>query len=83
MGANEKLLEKMRRIPTPNDITMNELDRLLRSEGFVIQSQNGSHLNYKHENLKYILTIVSHDKKQEVKVVYIKNTLNALDELGN
>jgi len=83
MGANEKLLDKMRRFPTPNDITMKELDRFLRSVGFIIQSQSSSHMNYKHEKLRHILTIVSHDMKQDVKVIYIRNVLNALDELGN
>ena len=82
MGTNKKLLKKLRQIPSPNNITMKELDRFLRSEGFKLQSQSSSHLNYRHDGLTYILTIVSHDMKQEVKVVYIKNVLTALDEIS-
>jgi len=82
MGTNKKFLKRLRQIPTPNDITMKELDRFLKSEGFKLQSQSSSHLNYKHERLTYILTIVSHNMKQEVKVVYIKNVLAAIDEIS-
>jgi len=35
MGNNVKLLEKMRRKLIPNVITMNELNRLMISKGFV------------------------------------------------
>lgn len=75
MGNNEKLLEKMRRKPIPNDITMNELNRFMISKGFVLHSQNSAHLNYKHEKLNYVITIDSHNMKQEVKSIYIENSV--------
>lgn len=81
MGSTEKLWAKIRRHPLPCDITMNELDRFLRSKGFILHSRSSSHLNYKHKNLDYILTIVAHDFRDQVKPVYIKNVVIALDEL--
>jgi len=81
MGQNDKLLDKMRRKPIPNDITMQELNRLLLSKGFELHSQNSAHLNYKHHMLKYVLTIDSHNVKNEVKSIYIKLALNAIDEI--
>ena len=83
MGVNEKLLEKMRRKPIPNDISMNELNRLLLSRGFTLQSRKGSHLNYKHPKLSNILTIVSHDDRKSLLATYIKNALIALEEIEN
>lgn len=81
MGVNEKLLEKMKRRPIPTDITMNELSRLLESRGFTLQSKKGSHKNFTHPKLNYILTIVSHDSRKPVKAVYIKTSLAAIDEV--
>jgi predicted RNA binding protein YcfA (HicA-like mRNA interferase family) len=83
MGVNDKLLLKMRRHPVPNDVTMNELDRFLRSRGFVLHSQDSAHLNYKHKGLFYILTIDAHSMKEQVKAIYIRKILSALDELEN
>jgi len=71
----------MRRKPIPNDITMNELNRLMISKGFVLHSQNSAHLNYKHEKLKYVITIDSHNMKKEVKSIYIRIVLNAVEEI--
>jgi len=82
MGADEKLLAKICGNKIPNDITMNELNRLLVNLGFVQQSKNGAHYNYRHPELNYILTIDSHDFRQEVKTIYIKNVRIALSELG-
>lgn len=81
MGVNDKLFKKMLRKPIPNDITMNELNRFLLSRGFILQSQNSAHYNYRHEKLKYIITIDSHNMKQEVKSIYIKMVLNAIEEI--
>lgn len=81
MGGNEKLLLKMRRKPVPNDITMNELKRLLISRGFILQSRKSAHLNFSHPNLNYILTIDSHDDRKDLKAIYIRKALQAIDEV--
>lgn len=81
MGVNEKLLIKMRRKPIPSDITMNEVTRLLESRGFSLHSRNSSHLNFKHPKLSYILRFASHDDRKELKAIYIKLALEAIDDV--
>ncbi|MGB7595372.1 MAG: type II toxin-antitoxin system HicA family toxin [Erysipelotrichaceae bacterium] len=60
---------------------MSELDRFLKSRGFILHSQDSAHLNYKHKDLVYILTIDAHSMKDQVKTIYIRKILSALDEL--
>ncbi len=82
MGSNSKLIKKILRKETPSDITIDELDRLLIYLGFVLQTQNSSHRNYKHQGLTYLLTIATHGNKSQVLKIYIKNTKKAFQELG-
>lgn len=82
MGSNNKLINKILRKDTPHDITFDELNRLLLYLGFILQTQNGSHRNYKHEKLQYLLTIATHGNKSQVLAVYIKNVKKAFEEIG-
>jgi predicted RNA binding protein YcfA (HicA-like mRNA interferase family) len=81
MGTSDKLLFRIFGLKIPNDISMKELDRLLTRSGFILQSKVSAHYNYKHPNLKYILTIDAHDFRKEVKPIYIKKVKEALEEL--
>ena len=82
MGSDEKLIKKIFRSEIPKDITFQELKRLLKNVGFVLQNQRGSHHSYKHAKLKYILTITAHSDKEQIKPVYIKIVKDALEDIG-
>ncbi len=55
MTRREKLIAKMR--DSPGSIRFNEVDALLRNEGFVLFNQRGSHCAY-HRTDGRVLTVV-------------------------
>lgn len=76
MSKKEKLLAGIKN--NPRDVSFNDLDKLLRSAGFVRrQSRKGSsHYNYTHDLLDEILTV---PKEKPLKAYIVKQTLKSYD----
>jgi len=73
----EKLYEKMKRKPTPTDITFDEIHRLLKAYGFIQKKpSSGSHYVYVHPELEGYWTIA---KNNPMKKGYIRETIRAID----
>ncbi|HHW92719.1 MAG TPA: type II toxin-antitoxin system HicA family toxin [Firmicutes bacterium] len=82
MSQIAKLLEKLKRKPTPSDIPFSDVDRLLRAYGFVQRQPAGgsSHFTYTHPELTdFILTIARHGGK--VKKGYVRKTVEAIERV--
>lgn len=58
MSRRLKLLEKMRR--SPGKIRFEQVDSLLRCEGFVLFNKRGSHRTYHHADGRLITIVVPH-----------------------
>jgi predicted RNA binding protein YcfA (HicA-like mRNA interferase family) len=81
MDADEKLIEKLKRKPTPDNISFAELRRLLIHLGFREINGKGSHIHYKHDKHKEMITISNHGEWKSVDRTYLFLVLKALDEL--
>lgn len=82
MSQEEKALKKFFRIPTPNDITIDELKYVVESYGMEMEMGKGKHgvkVRYRPKNIKIPIPI--HGKTiQEVYIKQIKNAINEIDE---
>jgi len=73
MAIIDKLWKKITDIPYRSDITMNELDKVLRHFGVQLVRQESSHRIYKHPRVNGILTIPCHTNNKTVLPAYVKN----------
>ncbi len=76
MSRREKLIEKMR--SSPRNIRFNEVDALLRYEGFVLFNQRGSHRTYHHADGRLITIVVPHGRRKTCSPSDIKKLLEVL-----
>jgi predicted RNA binding protein YcfA (HicA-like mRNA interferase family) len=76
MGRREKLLEKMRR--SPQSIRFEEVDRLLRYEGFVLFNQRGSHCTYHRADGRLLTVVRPHGKRKTCYPQDVRRILEAL-----
>ena len=76
MSKINKLIEKLRNNPRDANITM--LRKILDKYGLEYVWGKGDHLNVKHPEMDYILTIPAH---KPIKPIYIKKLLKMIDEI--
>lgn len=81
MGKTQIMLRRLLTSPYPKQIRFSDLERVLLFVGFTLHSKRGSHYNFKHPKLHYILTIVSHHQGNDVLPIYIINTARAIEDL--
>jgi predicted RNA binding protein YcfA (HicA-like mRNA interferase family) len=62
VSQREKLVEKMHR--TPGSIRFEQVDSLLRHEGFVLFNKRGSHRTYHHADGRLVTVVVPHGKRK-------------------
>ena len=84
MSTRDKFEEKLRRRPTPIDVTFNEYSTFLIANGFRIIDHN-TH-NYVYEYRKYgvvrrVTCAYPHRTSACVKPAYIRQALDAVDEV--
>lgn len=66
MTQNEKLIDKFK--TNPNSVSMQELQKILTLNGYILSRQNASHMNYTKEWESQIFTLPKHGKN--LKNVY-------------
>ena len=73
MASVDKLIEKMHN--QPNGVRIEELDKVLKAFGYILDRQKGSHRQYLNNQTGDLITI-----KQEnpVKKVYITDVLERI-----
>ena len=74
MAKRAKLLEKLKN--NPKDATFAQIEKLLKSEDFILDRISGSHHIYKRGSI--IFVVPRHGGK--VKTVYVKRLIEILEE---
>ena len=79
----DKLIEKIKTLPTRNDITLSEMERFLNYYGFVFdRMSDNSHYLYKHvKTNKVIVFACPHSGARHIKPSYIRKILNDINGL--
>lgn len=77
MSKIDKLIEKLRNNPRDTNISM--IRKILDKYSLEYIWGKGDHLNVKHTNIDYILTIPAH---KPIKPIYIIKLLKMIDEIG-
>lgn len=73
MSSEEKIIEKMKR--QPNGIRLEEADYVLRTFGYELARQKGSHRQYLNRENGNLITI---KEESPLKKVYVKDILNRI-----
>ena len=76
MSRTDKLIEKLRN--NPRDASIAQIRKILDRYGLQYVWGKGDHLNVKHPELDYILTIPAH---KPIKPIYIIKLLKMIDEI--
>jgi predicted RNA binding protein YcfA (HicA-like mRNA interferase family) len=78
MSQFDKLYAQI--VNNPKDVTLNDLDKLLRRYGFNCRQpgKGSSHFTYYHPELPDILTI---PKERPIKAVYVKQAITLMQKL--
>ena len=76
MSRREKLIAKMR--SSSWNIRFNEVDALLRHEGFVLFNQRGSHRTYHRADGRLVTIIVPHGGRNTCHPADIRRLLEVL-----
>lgn len=77
MTRREKALQKMRR--SPGNVRFAEVETLLRSEGFVLFNQRGSHRTYHRGDGKILTVVVPHGGQKTCHPADIRRLLEILE----
>jgi predicted RNA binding protein YcfA (HicA-like mRNA interferase family) len=77
VSRRDKLLAKMR--TTPGNIRFEEVDALLRHEGFVLFNQRGSHCTYHRADGRLITIVKPHGKRKTCHPDDVRKLLEALE----
>jgi len=77
MSRRDKLIEKMRR--NPGNILFEEIESLLRYEGFVLFNQRGSHCTFHRSDGKVLTVVRPHGGR---KTCHPKDISKLLEVLG-
>ena len=70
MSQIQKLIDKLNRKPTPNDMTFEELSRIAKHYGCIIESRGNHQRAIVHEESGTVIPIPCHSK--HVNVAYIR-----------
>ena len=76
MTKRDKLLDKLKQ--RPNNVTFNDVRRVLENEGFELDRMSGSH----HIFLKADIIFVVPSHRNRVKVRYVKRLIEIIEEHG-
>jgi len=76
MSRTDKLIEKLRN--NPRDASIAQIRKILDRYGLQYVWGKGDHLNVKHPELDYILTIPAH---KPIKPIYIIKLLKMIDDI--
>lgn len=76
MTRTDKLIEKLRN--NPRDASIAQIRKILDRYGLQYVWGKGDHLNVKHPELDYILTIPAH---KPIKPIYIIKLLKMIDDI--
>lgn len=78
MSTIKNLLNRLSLIPTPKDVTFDELERILTHFGFSKRNGDGSHRVFTHPKTRIRPTI---PQKNPVKAVYVRTAIQAINEV--
>ena len=78
MSKLKKFYDKLSSLPTPNDISFDELKSFLLKIGFKVSSRGGSHNVFTCKNCDPI----SIPKKRQIKDIYIRMIIKIIKENG-
>ena len=81
MSRIDKLVERCRRQPPPNDIKWVQLVSLMQHFGFTAECSSGSHYTFQHGNGLTVMIPKPHPDP-DVKPRYIKRAIEALENVG-
>jgi predicted RNA binding protein YcfA (HicA-like mRNA interferase family) len=79
MTKREKRLQKLRQ--NPNNVSFDELRKVLEAEGFVLDHATGSHFTFRVRSEFEIFTVVI-PFARPVKPVYVRQALAVIDILN-
>lgn len=82
--TRDKLEERIRRTPTPSDVTFNDFVLFLRHNGFTEQTNQSSHYVYgcKINDHVYLIQFVrAHGASNYMKRNYVKKAIETIDEM--
>ena len=82
MAQAEKLLEKLRAKPTPNDFRWDELVVVLRHLGYVMLANKGSRRRFYNQEKDDMIQLHQPHPGSEVRPCYIKEIREKLEEMG-
>ncbi len=74
MTQRDKLLEKIKR--SPNNVTFDQVRKLLESESFYIDRVTGSHHVFRKGDIIFVVPV--HNNR--VKLVYVKRLIEIIEE---
>ena len=74
MSKRGKLLQKLKQ--SPNNVTFDQVRRLLESEPFQLERISGSHHVFKKDDIIFVLPV----HQNRVKVVYVKRVIEIIEE---
>ena len=78
MSKIEKLIDRFYKVPIPNDITYEEIEKLANYFGCIVKKNSGRHsLHIAYPQLGIVIPIPVHGK--EVKEAYIKQLKELFD----
>jgi predicted RNA binding protein YcfA (HicA-like mRNA interferase family) len=76
MSRREKLLDKMRN--TPHKIRYDEVESLLRHEGFILFNSRGSHRTYHRADGVVLTVVVPHGNRNVCNPADVRRILEAV-----
>ncbi len=72
LASVEKIIDKMKR--QPNNISFDEVSKVLESYGYIKVRQKGSHCSFKNRNGEIFII----PSRRPIKVVYIKEIISRI-----
>lgn len=77
MTIDNKLFRKAKN--SPNSLTFREIEKLLKSVGFVSRRGKGNHVNFYHKGYDLMLTIP--DNKNPILRIYVKKAMKLIEKI--
>jgi predicted RNA binding protein YcfA (HicA-like mRNA interferase family) len=76
MSKLDKLIQKLKN--NPRDVKIETVQKIADNYGLQYSWGKGDHMNIKHPELDYILTVPAH---RPIKPIYIKKLLSMIEEI--
>lgn len=76
MTKREKLLEKIKQ--SPNNVTFNQVRKLLEAESFQLERIAGSHHIFRKKDIIFAIPV----HRNRVKTVYVKRVIELIEDYG-